>query len=294
VWPLSQREALSSTTGPLQAAEDNRMHRNAIASGSLPATGSEGTLQTTDSRYTWFHAPAVPAVLAESCKTALDANEATLLDHFIAAKKSSQMGQDLWALSHAGCKKNRGYYVDIGSNSGEFISNTHLMDRVFGWGGLCVDAFPCEMKSRTCSVAVAVVTNETGVEVEFAHRGNASIMSGCDIMGGVVGEDAADGNHANTLPGQQMYTFNTSTMTQLLRQHSSPSVVDYLSLDVEGAEVLALQGLDHLQYCFKLIDVEHNFEEPKRSDIRLLLESRNYTYAGADEQDDFYTHPCAK
>jgi hypothetical protein len=47
-------------------------------------------------------------------------------------------------------------------------------------------------------------------------------------------------------------------------------------LDVEGAEVDVLDGLDSNVYVVRAISVEHNFEETKRQRIFDLLSSRGY------------------
>jgi hypothetical protein len=42
-----------------------------------------------------------------------------------------------------------------------------------------------------------------------------------------------------------------------------------MSLDIEGAELKVLQGLPFEKYTFGALDIEHNEEEPKRTDILL-------------------------
>jgi hypothetical protein len=61
-----------------------------------------------------------------------------------------------------------------------------------------------------------------------------------------------------------------------------------MSIDIEGAELEALKGLDFSRYRIGALTVEHNFEEPKRSEIRSLLERNGYRLARSIEQDDYY------
>ena len=63
---------------------------------------------------------------------------------------------------------------------------------------------------------------------------------------------------------------------------------------VEGAEVLVLQGFDFKRYCIRFMTIEHNGYEPMRSDIRDLMEAAGHAYAGRDGFDDFYTRKCEK
>ena len=61
-----------------------------------------------------------------------------------------------------------------------------------------------------------------------------------------------------------------------------------MSLDIEGAELKALLGLPFEKYTFGALNVEHNDEEPKRSEISALLRSHGYTRVHSWLQDEFY------
>ena len=63
-----------------------------------------------------------------------------------------------------------------------------------------------------------------------------------------------------------------------------------MSLDTEGSELEILKSVDLTKYIFGLIDVEHNFIEPRRSQIRELLCSNGYTYIKENQWDDCYKH----
>lgn len=47
-------------------------------------------------------------------------------------KSKSQIRQDLFVLSHLGFKKN-GFFVEFGATDGLRFSNSHLMEKEFGW-----------------------------------------------------------------------------------------------------------------------------------------------------------------
>jgi FkbM family methyltransferase len=82
----------------------------------------------------------------------------------------------------------------------------------------------------------------------------------------------------------------TKTLLDILNIAKAPKFIEYLSIDTEGSEFLILEAFDFSKYTFGLIDVEHNFEEPNRSNIRNLLERNGYVYIGANEFDDCYRH----
>lgn len=61
-----------------------------------------------------------------------------------------------------------------------------------------------------------------------------------------------------------------------------------MSLDVEGAEFEVLKSFPFHRYAFRLLCLEHNFEEPKRGLLRGLLESHGYAWRGEVLFDDVF------
>jgi hypothetical protein len=80
----------------------------------------------------------------------------------------------------------------------------------------------------------------------------------------------------------------TTTIGDILVRAHAPSYIHCLSLDIEGAELEALRGLPFDRYSFGAMAIEHNWEEPKRTDIHALLKEPGYERAHTWVQDDFY------
>jgi hypothetical protein len=94
--------------------------------------------------------------------------------------------------------------------------------------------------------------------------------------------------------------FTTVTLGDILERAKAPSFIDFVSLDIEGAELDALRGFPFDKYQIGALDVEHNYEEPKRSEIEALMKSHGYKRVHTWYQDDFYVNctivpfpPCA-
>jgi FkbM family methyltransferase len=63
-----------------------------------------------------------------------------------------------------------------------------------------------------------------------------------------------------------------STLNDIMIKYNSPNKIDFLSLDVEGAEIEVLNGIDFNNYTFKYILVESRSFDI----IDLFLRSKNY------------------
>jgi hypothetical protein len=65
-------------------------------------------------------------------------------------------------------------------------------------------------------------------------------------------------------PNEENFSFGAiaTPLNTLLIQADAPRVIDLLSLDVEGAEIEVLKGIDHTQFRFKFLCIEsRSFEK---------------------------------
>jgi hypothetical protein len=65
-------------------------------------------------------------------------------------------------------------------------------------------------------------------------------------------------------------------------------------MDIEGAELEALKAFPFDRYRVGSWTIEHNREEPKRSQIVALLESHGYRRVHQWRQDDFFVPTDAR
>jgi hypothetical protein len=78
------------------------------------------------------------------------------------------------------------------------------------------------------------------------------------------------------------------TLAEILERAKAPQFIHYVSMDIEGAELNALKGFPFDKYQIGALTVEHNFEEPRRSEIKALMESHGYTRVHTLDRDDLY------
>ena len=187
----------------------------------------------------------------------------------------SEIGQDKWVVVKMFPGVTDGFFLDVGSGHGTIGSNTKALEQL-GWKGICVDPFPTHMDDRTCQMEKAVVSSAAGQVVKFhTHAG----------LGGIADTLGKWKEEAEKSPAVEL---TTVTLGEILDRRQAPSFIHFLSLDIEGAELEALRGVPFDRYRFGSMAIEHNEEEPKRTDILKFLEARGYRRVHTYRQDDFF------
>jgi hypothetical protein len=197
----------------------------------------------------------------------------------------SQLRQDLNVLEYYNNKTN-GYFVEVGAADGINISNTYLLEKKYNWKGICIEPNPEEynnlIKNRNCICENYGVYNESDNELEFAICIDSKLLSG--IYKHIDHHKGTVDNNKKTIK------IKTKTLTDILNDNNAPNFIEYLSLDTEGSELEILKGIDFNKYKFGTIDIEHNYVEPRRTQMKELLLNNNYKYYKENQFDDTYVH----
>lgn len=153
--------------------------------------------------------------------------------------------------------KSRGFFVDLAANHFKARSNSYNVEQYNDWNGLCIEPNPIYLigllSNRKCIIFVNPVSGATNelVKFRFHHDG---------LFGGIVGSefDNKDGTSSNSSSSATPIDVSlyTVTLEQLLDFVEAPKIVDYLSLDVEGAEEITLRHFKFSKYVFTMITVE--------------------------------------
>ena len=210
------------------------------------------------------------------CQLSLMRNLLVTLDEIRGLTEySSEIGQDKWVLEKVFPGVSDGYFVDIGSGHGTIGSNSRTLEKR-GWTGVCIDPFPVHMEGRTCRVFEEVVFSRPGLVMAFHTAGG---------LGGVADTLAEWNETAARAP-----TLNVTTVTldDILARASAPPFIHFMSLDIEGAELEALRAFPFDRYRVGAWAIEHNREEPKRSQLVALLAQHGYRRVNEWHQDDFF------
>ena len=188
---------------------------------------------------------------------------------------SSEIGQDKWVLEKVFPDVTNGYFVDIGSGHGTIGSDRRTLEER-GWTGVCIDPFPVHMEGRTCRMFKEVVFSKAGLVMAFHTAGGVGGIA--DTLG-QWNEEAARAPTVNV---------TTVTIDDILARAGAPPFIHFMSLDVEGAELEALRAFSFDRYRVGAWTIEHNREEPKRSQIVALLAQHGYLRVNEWHQDDFF------
>lgn len=200
----------------------------------------------------------------------------------------SQKGQVRWLLMSAfnyrenGLKWN-GYFVDLAAGHPVHLSNTYFLERFLNWRGLLIEAnpgFADELRAGRSSTVVQEVVGSTEGELVQFRIDNGE-------LGGIVGEkyDNSFAARGRELEKAIILELRTKTLSALLREEGAPRKMDFLSLDVEGAELDVLKGVDFEQFSWRAICVERPSLE-----TCLILDQHGYIQVAHEAFDIFFVH----
>jgi FkbM family methyltransferase len=160
---------------------------------------------------------------------------------------------------------NHGYFVELGANDGLSQSNTKYFELFRNWSGVLVEPYPenfqkCKKnRSRHSKVfnfaCVGFDFKQERVRLAYSNLMTVSLDGRSDI------EDkwghAHEGNpFLNSGEVVHEFSIEAITLNEILITADSPKEIDLLSLDVEGAELEVLSGIDHKCFRFKYICLE--------------------------------------
>jgi len=200
-------------------------------------------------------------------------------------KSKSQLRQDLFVISELNFKEN-GFFVEFGATNGVELSNTYLLEIAFGWTGILAEPAKVWSKALASNRPNAKIENlcvwkDSKIFLEF-NETKIPEISTIDIF------SKNDSNGSLRKKGKN-YKVETISLQDLLKKHSTPNHIDYLSIDTEGSEFEILNSFDFNEYSFGVITCEHNYSDA-REKIHKLLTSHGYVrkFTELSEFDDWY------
>ena len=188
---------------------------------------------------------------------------------FLKRKTYSMDGEDIEIVKYFDNKKN-GFYVDVGSYHPIERNNTMLLYNK-GWEGINIDISDFSIKlfdqlrSRDINLNLAVSKNEGEIEMYFQKKlSQLSTIKKEQIKKSFQGE-------------VKIKKIISKTLTSILDETKfANKKIDFLDIDVEGADMDVLESLDFEKYSPKLICIEVIKENNEDSDIFNFLRKKDY------------------
>jgi FkbM family methyltransferase len=153
-------------------------------------------------------------------------------------KYYAQGNQDIWVLDLFKDYKNK-TYVDVGAMDGITYSNTYLLEKSLEWSGICIEPNKQSfhsLKSIRNSINInCAVTNYNGT---------------CKIS-----NDSGPLCHVSESGIEEVECYR---LEDILNINNCPSIINYLSIDIEGYEYNVLKDFDFSKYFVQVITLEHN------------------------------------
>jgi len=195
-----------------------------------------------------------------------------------------------------------GYFVELGANDGVTQSNSVYFEKHRNWRGLLVEPTPhkflkCRQNrsARNSIYCAACVSFDYGHE--FVRIAYANLMSTPVSLESDIQDPRAHAKLGDQFlgSGETVFEFGAvaRTLNSLLLDARAPKLIDFLSLDVEGAELEVLKGVDHQAFRFKYLLVEcRDFARLNvyldKQGYRFVekLSDQDYLFASTDSRED--------
>jgi len=185
-------------------------------------------------------------------------NNSPLVEYILQnfSKSKSQLQQDLvagfLATNHQISPKITSYFVEFGATNGVTLSNTNFLEKSQNWIGLLAE--PARIwhsnlaLNRKSKIDFRAVYKNSGEWVSFSEVDLAELST----ISKFVGSDI----HRNSRKKVRQYEVEVVSLNDLLIEHGSPSIIDYLSIDTEGSEIEILSNFNFEKWQIGFLTVE--------------------------------------
>ncbi len=165
--------------------------------------------------------------------------------YYLNRRTMSQIGQDFWVFGEVFNEKERGFFVDVGAADGVMLSNTYILEKRYKWQGICIEANPefyARLKRTRSAKCVHACVNSVEGVVKFRING---------VEGSIIDSDLQSRTSESNI-----IEIGAKRLTSILLEQSAPDIIDYLSVDVEGAEDQVLTEPLFEKYRFNCMTIE--------------------------------------
>lgn len=174
--------------------------------------------------------------------------------------------------------KKNGFFIDVGASNGLDSSNTSLFEFYLNWNGICIEPHTLQynklIKNRNCKTYNCCIGNKDSMGEFWEIEGPVSPLSGL--------KETYDPKHVDRI-NKEVLNLNdiilkkdiqVKTLSSIIDENNI-SYIDYLSIDVEGAELHVLEGINFEKHYIDVISIEDNGYTDKPANFLL---NKNYKF----------------
>ena len=205
----------------------------------------------------------------------------------------SQCGQDQWLIDRIFHHKRQGVFVEVGANDGITYSNTLLLENKYDWTGMLIEPHPLAFATLKKNRPKCLLVNKA-VSTQTQNVPFQCINGYSEMLSGMV--HTYDSRHQARIARELNEKRGTSSVISVetvslrdLFQKYDIRHIDYLSIDVEGAEQEVLDTIDFSQVTIDVIGVEVNYPE-FQDPLETWMKQRNYAFLKKKGDDCFFSY----
>ena len=182
-----------------------------------------------------------------------------------------------------------GFFIELGAHDGITQSNTFYYEKKYNWKGILIEPVPklfnyCK-KYRSnknlyfCNACVSFDFNKDKVKLIYSNLMTTAV----DLTSDDYRKKHLADPELNFFEKNNYFYANARTLNSILKESKAPNIIDFFSLDVEGAEFDVLYGIDFSIYNFKYIIIEtDNFER-----LDKFMTNKNYKFINKYNSNDY-------
>lgn len=169
-----------------------------------------------------------------------------------------------------------GYFVEVGANDPEQLSQTYHLEKL-GWRGILIEPQP-ELAARLRTRRSAQV-----YAVACSSPANAGKTMALHLAGS---HSSFDQNlNISSIRPEGTIEVPVRTLDDILTEAGAPAPIDFLSIDIEGHEIEALDGFDFARWYPRLLLIE---DLAMNLRLHRYLKSREYRWVRRTGLNSWY------
>ena len=190
-----------------------------------------------------------------------------------------------------------GFFVDVGSHDGKTINNTLYFELINNWTGINIEPikeiYDKLLYNRPKCININCAIDENDGKTEFIHNnGHTEMLSGIKKHYDKRHIDRIEYENKQYNSISKIIEIDTRRLENIFIEFNIKHI-NYLSIDVEGAEFAVLKSINFDDVFIDIMGFENNYEDIGNLIIK-YLQNKNYKILNDSMHDIFMIHKNSK